>query len=313
MLTLEDVGGIKITDYEAIEAAGIDRAAVAKRLLDTYLKQIFEDGFFHADPHPGNLFVQPAAEGEDPGDWKLTFIDFGMTGTLPENTFNGLREVLMAMGTAGRPPDDAGLLTLDVLLPGADLELLERARQRVFDRLWGKSTDQMMDMKIEEAQEFIDEFGDLMYEMPFQVPENLILLGRCVGILSGMCEGLDPKFNIWESVSPYATKLIEAEGGGKWKLILDEVLNVLKVLAALPVKTDALITRMEQGRLEVRTPSLTREVERLTRSQRKTAGAVVFAAFLLAGVQLYIAGDISIAAGFGGAAALVLLWVVFGR
>ena len=313
VLTLEDVGGIKITDYAAIEAAGIDRAAVAKRLLDTYLKQIFEDGFFHADPHPGNLFVQPAAEGEDSGDWKLTFIDFGMTGTLPENTFLGLREALMAVATQDSHRLTQAYVTLDVLLPGADMELLERAGQRVFERLWGKTTEQMKQMHAEEAREFIDEFGDLIYEMPFQAPENLILLGRCVAILSGMCSGLDPKFNIWESVSPYANKLIEVEGGGKWKLLLDEVLKVLKVLTALPVKTDALMTRMEQGRLEVRTPSLTREVERLGRSQRKTAGAVVFAAFLLAGVQLYAAGDVGIAAGFAAAAALVLLWVVFGR
>jgi len=313
VLTLEDVGGIKITDYAAIEAAGIDRAAVAKRLLDTYLKQIFEDGFFHADPHPGNLFVQPAAEGEPPEDWKLTFVDFGMTGTLPENTFKGLKEALMAVATQDSHRLTQAYVMLDVLLPGADMELLERAGQRVFERMWGKSTEQMIKMKVEEAHEFIEEFGDLIYEMPFQAPENLILLGRCVAILSGMCSGLNAQFNIWESVSPYATKLIEAEGGGKWKLLLDEVLKVLKVLAALPVKTDALMTRMEQGRLEVRTPSLTREVERLHRSQRKTAGAVVFAAFLLAGVQLYVAGDVGIAAGFGGAAALVLIWLLIGR
>ena len=148
VLTLEDVGGIKITDYAAIEAAGIDRAAVAKRLLDTYLKQIFEDGFFHADPHPGNLFVQPAAEGDDPGDWKLTFIDFGMTGTLPENTFNGMREALMAVGTQDSHRLTQAYVTLDVLLPGADMELLERAGQRVFERLWGKSTDEMIEMKV---------------------------------------------------------------------------------------------------------------------------------------------------------------------
>ena len=89
--------GIKITDYADIEAAGIDRGAVAKRLFDTYLKQIFEDGFFHADPHPGNLFVQPPAQGKNLQDWKLTFIDFGMTGTLPEKTFNALREMLIAI------------------------------------------------------------------------------------------------------------------------------------------------------------------------------------------------------------------------
>ena len=67
VLTLEDVSAIKITDYDAITAAGIDRAEVAERLLERYLKQIFEDGFVHADPHPGNLFVTPSlARGTSP-------------------------------------------------------------------------------------------------------------------------------------------------------------------------------------------------------------------------------------------------------
>jgi predicted unusual protein kinase regulating ubiquinone biosynthesis (AarF/ABC1/UbiB family) len=81
VLTLEDVAAIKITDYDAITAAGIDRSEVAQVLLGTYMQQIIEDGFFHADPHPGNLFVTPVGEG----DWKLTFIDFGMVGRVPEN------------------------------------------------------------------------------------------------------------------------------------------------------------------------------------------------------------------------------------
>jgi len=310
VLTLIDVGGIKITDYAAIEAAGIDRAAVAKRLLDVYLKQVFEDAFFHADPHPGNLFVQAPAEGQDPSEWKLTFVDFGMTGMLPENTFNGLREILIAVGTQDTHRLIQGFQTLEVLLPGADLELLERASQRVFEGLWGKTTAQLREMQQEDAQEFIDEFGELMYEMPFQAPENLILLGRCVSILSGMCTGLDPKFNVWETLAPYASKLVDAEGGGKWKTIWDEVVKVLAKLLALPAKTDALINRLNQGQLEVRVPALTRELERLGRSNRKTARAVVFAAFLLGGVQLFVAGHVGLAAGFGGAALLTLLWLL---
>jgi predicted unusual protein kinase regulating ubiquinone biosynthesis (AarF/ABC1/UbiB family) len=313
VLVLEDVGGIKITDYDAITAAGLDRTEVAKRLLDTYMKQIFEDAFFHADPHPGNLFVQPAAEGDDPENWKLTFIDFGMTGILPENAFNGLREILMAVGTQ----DSHRLMTafemLDMLLPGADKELLERAGQRIFERLWGKSMDELKKMHAEEAMEFVDEFSDLMYEIPFQAPEDLVLLARCVSILSGMCTGLDPQFNVWQNVAPYAEKLVEVEGGGKFKVIWDEVVKTLQKLIALPAKTDALLTLMEQGRLEVRTPALTREVERLTRSQRKTGCAVVFAAFLICGVQLYLAHETGLAAGFGGASALVLVWLLFGR
>lgn len=313
VLTLEDVSAIKITDYASIEQAGIDRSAVAKRLLDTYLKQIFEDGFFHADPHPGNLFVQVPDTGAGPSEWKLTFIDFGMTGTLPENTFKGLREVLIAVGTQDAHRLVQAYQTLDLLLPGANLELLERADQRLFERFWGKSTTQMVEMHAEEAREFINEFGDLLYEMPFQLPENLILLGRCVSILSGMCSGLNPDFNVWESIAPYASSLLEADGGDKWKTLLDEVLNVLKKLVTLPGKTESLINRMEQGRLEVRVPALTREMELLNRSNRKIAGAVVFAAFLVSSVQLYLAGSTTLSIGFGAVASLVLLWLLLGK
>jgi predicted unusual protein kinase regulating ubiquinone biosynthesis (AarF/ABC1/UbiB family) len=313
VLTLEDVGGIKITDYAAIEAAGLDRKVIAKRLVDTYLQQIFEDGFFHADPHPGNLFVQPPPRGGYAGDWKLTFVDFGMTGTLTENTFHGLREVLISIGTQDAHRVVQAYQELDVLLPHADLDLLERASQRLFDRFWGKSTAELRKMHQEEAQEFFDDFGDLIYEMPFQVPENLILLGRCMGILSGMCSGLDPEFSIWQSVVPYTEEMVEAEGGGKWNILLDEIIGVLQKLVALPAKTDALISQMSQGRMEVRTPALTREVEWLTRSQRKIAVALVFAAFLLGGVQLYIAGYINPAIGFGVIAGFILFWILFGR
>jgi predicted unusual protein kinase regulating ubiquinone biosynthesis (AarF/ABC1/UbiB family) len=312
VLTLEDVGGIKITDYEAIEAVGIDRTEVAKRLLNTYLKQVFEDGFFHADPHPGNLFVEVPA-GAEIGAWNLTFVDFGMTGTIPENMFKALREVLISVGTQDVHRLVEAFRLLDILLPGADSELLERAAQRVFQQVWGKSTTQIVNMHAEEAREFIDEFGDLLFEMPFQLPENLILLGRCASILSGMCSGLDPDFNVWESFAPYVHKLTDEEGNGKLETVLEEIGKVFQNLVSLPGKTDALITRMEQGRLEVRSPALVHEVERLERSQRKTAGAVVFFAFLFCGVQLYLANDLVLAAGFGVAAALALLQVVIGK
>src|SRR5512142_9695 len=82
VLTLENVYAIKITDYDAITAAGVSRKKVAAVLFEAYLKQIFDDQFFHADPHPGNLFITPvpATDDDHPATWKLTFVDFGMVG-----------------------------------------------------------------------------------------------------------------------------------------------------------------------------------------------------------------------------------------
>ncbi len=307
VLTLENVLGIKITDYETIERAGIDRGAVAKSLFGTYLKQIFEDRFFHADPHPGNLFVQPADEGDDPENWKITFVDFGMADAVNENTYEGLKEAVLAVGTQDVSRLLKSYQILDVLLPGADLDLLERASQRVFDRFWGKSTSQLMEMHSQEARAFMQEFEDLLYEMPFQAPENLILLGRCVSILSGICTGLDPKFNVFENIVPYTDTLVDVEGEGRWSLIWREITRMFQLIIKLPARTDNLFARMEQGRLEVRVPALSHEMERMRRSQRKTTIAIMFAAILLSGVQFFLAGEITVGIVFFSVAGFLLL------
>ena len=315
VLTLEDVWSIKIIDYAAIEAAGIPRAQVARRLFNTYLKQIFEDRFFHADPHPGNLFVSPgthASDGESQ-PWKLVFVDFGMMGRIPSGQFAALREMLIAVGLQDAARMVRAEQQLGVLLPGADLQLLERASAVMFERFWGKTTPEMLDMRREEAEQFIHEFGDLMYEMPFQVPENLILLGRCVGILSGMCTGLDPDFNLWADLAPYAGRLVEGESGSRVRVILGELGNLVRVMVSLPGKTDALLNRLEQGRLEVRVPEVNIHLSRLERSVRRLGGAILAAAFLLGAVQLYldraVLPTIVLIAGM----LLTLLWTLVGR
>jgi predicted unusual protein kinase regulating ubiquinone biosynthesis (AarF/ABC1/UbiB family) len=309
------VWAIKIGDYPAIEAAGIRRAEVARRLFNTYLKQIFEDRFFHADPHPGNLFILPVGPlvaGES-RPWRLVFVDFGMVGHIPAGQFAALRELLIAIGLRDPARMVRAEQKLGILLPGANLELLEQAGARIFERFWGKATNEMMDMGREEAEEFVHEFGDLMYEMPFQIPENLILLGRCVGILSGMCTGLDPDFNVWSDLAPYAGKLVEGEGGGGVRTILKEIGNLAQVLLRLPVKTEALLTRLEQGRLEVRVPDIHHQLQRIERSVQRLGGAILAAAFLLGAVQLYLNRQIVPSAVLVAGMLLTLLWTAVGH
>jgi predicted unusual protein kinase regulating ubiquinone biosynthesis (AarF/ABC1/UbiB family) len=342
VLTLEQIEAIKITDYARIEAAGVNRAEVATRLFDTYLKQIFEDRFFHADPHPGNLFVLPAGEapaGETPGDailpgagrdgtatgdpaaaggappsagWQLVFVDFGMTGTVSPNQFTALREMLVAVGTQDVARLVRSYQIMGVLLPTADLALLEKATQAAFERFWGKSTAEMVNLGHQEAVAFAKEFGGLLYELPFQVPENLILLGRCLGILSGMCTGLDPDFNVWTSVMPYARRLVEAESGGRG-VVVEETLRVLRTLISLPGRADALLQRIEQGRLEIQIPELKSQLQRLERRMQRLSATVLFVAFFAGSIQLYLAGAVVLAGVTTAAALLALLGVLLER
>ncbi len=313
VLTLQDVGAIKIVDYAAIEAAGIDRAAVADKLLDVYLKQVFEDGFFHADPHPGNLFILPAPDSAVPKRWKLVFVDFGMTGTIAAEAFAALREGLLAIGTKDASRLVRAFDELHVLLPEADLELLERACARLLDTLWGRSTRDMLRISDRQIKAFADEFGELLYDMPFQVPEDLILLGRCIGILSGMASGLDPEFSVWKGLSPYVVRLMREQGEGGVRVLLREAESAVRLLVGLPKRADDLAARLQQGRLDVRTPELKQHMARLEIGIRKLSGCVVFAAGLVAGTQLYLGGRLLFALVLGGAELILLLWILLAR
>ncbi|MFZ5880395.1 MAG: ABC1 kinase family protein [Chloroflexota bacterium] len=290
VLTLEDVFAIKITDYDAITAAGIDRNEVAKQLLSTYLKQIFEDGFFHADPHPGNLFVTPLEKDADGKVcWKLTFVDFGMVGRMPEHLREGLRELLIAVGTRDAARTVRAYKLLDVLLPSADLSLIERAEAQLFDRFWGMSISELRSISHAEMMQFMIQFRELMYDMPFQLPENLLLLGRTVAILSGMCTGLNPDFNLWEQIGPYASKLVsdEKEGGSFFDTVLDEAGNLFKVLLALPARTERVLTLVERGELNVQMPLVNRQVAFVELAVNRLTGVLVFVGLLLAGAIVY--------------------------
>ena len=316
VLTLEDVFAIKITDYEAISAAGIDRGAVARKLLDVYLKQIFDDGFFHADPHPGNLFVTPLPPKKGSKSkivrWQLTFVDFGMVGRVPDSAQNGLREMLIGIGTKDASRVVRAYQLLNMLLPGADLKMIEQVESQAFDRFWGMSMSELRKTSPEEIRKFAHQYRDLILSMPFQVPNDLLMLVRTVAILSGMCTGLDPNFNVWTGVAPYAQKMIASDSASGLDVILEQLGDVLQTLIALPSQTSRMLAKMEQGELAVQSPQVTREVRALVRSVDRLTGGVVFAALLFGAVMLSDAGNVTLANLFFAAAGATFLWLLFG-
>ena len=314
-LTLENVLAIKITDYETITSAGICRSEVASRLLNTYLKQIFEDGFFHADPHPGNLFVRPLSphpteENKKGVAWELTFVDFGMVGRVPDNLREGLRELLIGVGTRDAHRVVQAYQKMDLLLPNADLALIERAGARVFERYWGKNMTELTSVSYQEMKDLADEFRELIYQLPFQVPQNIIFLGRCVGILSGMCTGLDPQFNLWDHLAPFARKLITEEARAGWETWLAEAEKLARTFLLLPLKIDATLNKIERGEVSVQMPEVSQQVQRLERTLSNVTISVIFSAFLLSGVDLLLAGKELMGGVLLGAAGVSLLSLI---
>lgn len=285
-LTLEDVYYIKITDYQAIQEAGVDLSDVAGRLFNTYLHQIFEVGFFHADPHPGNLFVQPL----DHGEWRLVFVDFGMVGHLKSEVKQGLRELAISVAIKDADRLVGAYQSLGMLLPGANLERIREAEAMMFDRFWGMSMNEMASIDFREMHEFAREYRDLLYEMPFQLPSDLIFLGRCVAILSGMCTGLDPDFNLFKGLLPFAMRIL-GEGGE----LMDEMIEWLRkfatLIVAMPGRVDSLLGKIEAGELVVTAkPSggLDRRLRNLDRAINRLSASVIFVGLFLAGTILYV-------------------------
>jgi predicted unusual protein kinase regulating ubiquinone biosynthesis (AarF/ABC1/UbiB family) len=295
VLTLEDVLAIKITEYAAIKAAGIEPGDVARRLIDIYLKQFFEDGFFHADPHPGNLFIFPVPDQNRTEEslikWKLTFVDFGMVGRVSPDQRAGFREA--AIGVATRDPErlTKAYQMLRILLPQADLSLIKQAEAEIFNRFWGKDMGELRNISYREMREFAYEFRELLYSLPFQVPQDLILLGRAVGILSGICTGLDPKFNVWHSITPYAQKLLKEEAFQGGQLWLDALRSMTQDLIQLPRRVNDLLDKIERGELIVQEIEHSRQLDKIEHALHLGAAALVFSVLLLVGIQLYLSGE----------------------
>nr|WP_315267614.1 AarF/UbiB family protein [Microbacterium lemovicicum] len=317
VLTLQDVTAIKISDTDGLRAAGIDPAVVAQEFAAVMFDQLFADGFFHADPHPGNVFITPIPVEERAGTdaaartWRFTFIDFGMMGEVPEGLRRGLRRLLIAAASRDGKGLVDGIRDVGVLLPNADTAELERAMTQLFARFGGMGFAELQEVDPREFRAFAIEFGDIVRSLPFQLPENFLLIIRAMSLTSGMSSTLDPKFNIWDAVEPYANRLIREESGNVVQAFAKEALSTLQVAARLPKRVDAFMLRVEDGRIAVQTPGLDRRVAALDRLGRRMLSGVIFAALLIGGAVLR-PDDLVFGSVLMGVSVLPLLHVLFG-
>jgi predicted unusual protein kinase regulating ubiquinone biosynthesis (AarF/ABC1/UbiB family) len=310
VLTLQDVTAIKITDAEGLAAAGIDPRDVAPVFAAVMFDQLFTHGWFHADPHPGNVFVTPTPDGDRP--WRLTFIDFGMMGEVPPTTRAGLRAMLIAAASR----DGKGLVdaarNVGVLLPSADSRELERAMTQLFARFGGMGFAELREVDPREFRDFAIQFGDVVRSLPFQLPENFLLIIRAMSLTSGVCSALDPAFNLWDSVEPYAQQLIREERGNVAQDVGRQALDTLGLLVRLPRRLDELATTLEDGTLAVTVPTVERRLNRLEGTVRRVVSAVLFAGLLIAGAVVR-ADDTVFGTVLMAVSALPLLHALFSR
>jgi predicted unusual protein kinase regulating ubiquinone biosynthesis (AarF/ABC1/UbiB family) len=251
LLVLEWIDGIKINDYTALDAAGIDRLEVAKRTVCAYFYQFFKAGFFHADPHPGNIFVKKGSTGDGP---IVTFVDFGMVGSLTKNMKRLMKDAFLAFIARDSRSLVKALSELGFIAEGANLASIQRAMSLLIERYYGITLGEMSELDI---PEMLQDFAYLLYGQPFQIPAQFAFTGRAVGTLVGVSTGLAPEFNFVEFAAPYARKFLglglNAEGAEQTlRHLFSRLLDTGRVLLTLPHSLEQVMSRLESGQIEVR-------------------------------------------------------------
>jgi ubiquinone biosynthesis protein len=239
MLTLERIYGCKITDFACIEAAGLSRAAIARRAAYLLLTMILDHGFFHADPHPGNVLIEQ--------DGRIGLIDFGMVGTADAATQGRLLRLVM-----GITEQNAGALA-DVLLelgiPSAhvDRNTLRRDMQRLLDR-YGDSV--IGDVPV---GAFLSEVTEAIRRQHIRLPSDLALLFKTLAMGEGLAKELDPGFNLLEVYIPITNDLVRRQvTPAAWmKQALLAGIDALQVTMQVPQQLRRILGDIERGGFEV--------------------------------------------------------------
>lgn len=272
VLTLERVSGIKVADVAALDEAGIDRHLVADNAVQLMLRQLFEFGLFHADPHPGNFFVQP--------DGAIALIDFGMVGHLDQR----LQDTLLRLGLSVARQDIERLVdelyTLGVVRRGTSRTALRRDLDHLLSRYAGQSLQELA------AREVTEEMLAIAFRHHLQLPGELVLLLRVIAMSEGLGLRLNPDYRLVETAEPYL-KQFWLRRYSPWSIasrLGQAGLEAAELGLTLPRRLSRLLDRVEQGDLEVSVNheglrEFTRQLQRMT---NRLSLAILLAATIVA-------------------------------
>lgn len=324
VLCMEYCPGLKINRVDEIEKLGLDRSLLARYSVESYLQQILRYGFFHADPHPGNIAVDDGAPGG-----RLIFYDFGMMGTIRPGIRGGLLELFYAVYEKDANKCLDALVTMGVLVPTGDLTAVRRTAQFFLDSFEQRLAEQKAqraelgneaynaefkpqrskDEKTTRRKQILSSIGEdllsVSKDQPFRFPATFTFVVRAFSVLDGIGKGLDAKFDISEISRPYARELLlEAQTVALPPQLVarqrdlarraDAQARALVNLFKGPDRiqsVDSILSRLESGAFKprVRALEVERAVERLRTQNSVTQRAVIACTALNLGTVLSVA------------------------
>ncbi|HEX6543792.1 MAG TPA: AarF/ABC1/UbiB kinase family protein [Ktedonobacterales bacterium] len=269
VLALEWMDGIKVTDIRALDAAKVDRDALALRITGSYVRQMLQFGFFHADPHPGNIFVQPVGN-----EFRVIFLDFGMVGTVTPRMKQALRDVFVGVTAQNAGLVVKGMDALGFLGEGANHSQIEQAVGLMIGEFTSLPFGQLREM---DPSIMMHDVESLLYDQPLRLPAQLAFFGRAMAMLVGLATTLSPHFNMLDAMLPYAQEFLSESaldaiprllGARNWgdlgRTLTRDGVAVVRSIAALPHLTERVLERMERGELRmiIESPHFNPELKR---------------------------------------------------
>ncbi|AUV81954.1 hypothetical protein C2R22_10100 [Salinigranum rubrum] len=279
VLTMEFVDGVKIDDVEAIDAMGLDREALVRRLEETYIDMIIDHGLFQADPHPGNIAVQP--------DGTIVFYDFGVTGRLDAYTQEKLFDFYVAVANDDVERVIDTFIELGALDPSVDRGWMREVFELVFESLRGGGVE------VYEVRQIVSEFQGTLYEFPLRLPQNLALIVRVSTVLEGVCRTLDDEFDFIAVVNDYVREQGRSEENvqalvDRFQGSLSEIVSGI---VGAPVGIDEVLADVDRERVTVEVDLVERN-EAIDHLASRVVWGLLFAAGALSTTVLLAFSDI---------------------
>ncbi|MBL0214010.1 MAG: AarF/ABC1/UbiB kinase family protein [Myxococcales bacterium] len=284
--------GCKITDKKAVKQLGLDRGQLARQVVEIYCQQIFTDGVYHADPHPGNLLVRPSSTGD--ATPTIVFLDFGAVAEIPANIRQGIIELIQGALTRDTRKIVGAMKQMGFVARGANEQMFEQVIEYFHEKFQENiSLDSLnlKDIKFD-PQKGLESVADLrkmdisLRELSenFHVPKEIIVLERTLLLLMGLCTELDPTLNPMTVIRPYLERFVLGEEGDWSQLLVETSKDLVMSVTALPAEIRKFMRAAHSGELSLKF----KNIEAPTQLMYRLGHQFIFAGVGIAGASLAV-------------------------
>lgn len=282
VLTMEYVEGIKLNEAEKLEEAGNNPKELAKKVVNSILKQILEAGYFHGDPHPGNILALP-------GD-SIVFLDFGMVGRLSTEMKNNLVSLVIALMRKKTEDVVKAIMHMGIVPEDIDVQALRADVDRLYEKYYDAA------LSVTSLAQVISDLFSVAYRHHIRIPSDLTLLGKTLLTMEGMVVKLDPDISILKVAEPFGKRLLlerydpKNVAGNVW----DQIVEMGGFMNELPKTLNEISTILKKGKVkqEVTFPESDKMLNKLNRISNRIAFSISLLSFSIVFMGLIIGSSL---------------------